>query len=358
MKERVSHAKAQSREERRGCLLGGLASWREPLFRNRDREGAVNLVSVQLPPFVRQIIEERAEAVGFPALNRAVSAMTEAYRGGTPARLTQDERVAAYLATRMPATYAAAHAVMREVRARLRSKPIANVLDIGAGTGAASLAARACFPEAAITMLERDRAFAEVARLLIPDAAFCPLSSPLPPHDLVVAAYSLGEIAEPMATRLWQAARVAFVAIEPGSPKGFSLVRGIRDQLLAAGARMVAPCPAESPCPMVVPDWCHFGARVERSSIHRRVKGGELGYEDEKYSYIALAREAVELPAGRVIRRPQQHPGLIVLETCTTRGLVTERVTRRDRDAFRAARKSSWGDDWGEVSQRIDGTSS
>ena len=305
-----------------------------------------------MPQYVKRIVEERAEAVGFAALKRAATAMSEAYRERGALRLPDAERTAAYLVTRMPATYAAAYTVLREVRQRLGTKSVSSVLDIGAGTGAASLAARAWFPDAAITMVERDSSFAEAAQQFLPDAVrqTLDLSRPLPPHDLVIAAYSLGEIREPVAKRLWQAARVALVAIEPGTPRGFSLIRGIRAELLEAGAHMVAPCPAETPCPIVDPDWCHFAARVERSSIHRRVKDAELGYEDEKYSYVALARDAVGLPAGRVIRHPQQRPGLIVLETCTAGGLRTERVTRRDRDAFRAARKRSWGGDWGTVS--------
>jgi ribosomal protein RSM22 (predicted rRNA methylase) len=307
---------------------------------------------VQLPQYVRRIIEERAEAVGFTALKRAAIAMSEAYRDRRLARLPDAERSAAYLVTRMPATYAAAHAVLREVRQRTGTRSIASVLDIGAGTGAASLAAREWFPDASITMLERDPAFAEAAHEFLPDAIrqLSDLPRRLLSHDLIIAAYSLGEIREPVAKLLWQSARVALVVIEPGTPQGFSLIRGIRAELLEAGAHMLAPCPAETPCPVADPDWCHFAARVERSSIHRRVKDAELGYEDEKYSYVALARGTVELPAGRVIRRPQHRPGLIVLETCTAGGLRTERVTKRDRDAFRAARKRSWGGDWGTVS--------
>ncbi len=303
---------------------------------------------MQLPQYVRRIIEERAEAVGFAPLKRAAAAMSDAYREGRPVRMPDTERVAAYLVTRMPATYAAAYEVLGEVAARLAPGSVTSVLDIGAGTGAASLAARARFPDAAITMVERDTSYAEVARLIVPYASIrnAPLAFPLPSHDLVIAAYSLGEIREPVAKRLWQSARVAAVVIEPGTPKGFSFVRGIRDELLAAGAHMAAPCPAGTACPMADPDWCHFAARVERSSLHRRVKDGELGYEDEKYSYVALAREAIRLPAGRVIRHPQQRPGFIVLETCTAAGLRTERVTRRDRDAFRAARKVNWGGAW------------
>jgi ribosomal protein RSM22 (predicted rRNA methylase) len=168
----------------------------------------------------------------------------------------------------------------------------------------------------------------------------------LPPHDLVMAAYSLGEIGEPLAARLWQAARVALVAIEPGTPRGYALILKARQELLEAGAHMVAPCPAATPCPLAAPDWCHFAARVERSSMHRRIKDAELGYEDEKFSYVAVAREPVELPAARIIWRPQQRPGLIVLETCAPAGVESVHAPRSDRETFRAARKASWGAAW------------
>ena len=301
---------------------------------------------MQLPVAVRQQIEEQAGALGFPALQRAAGALSGAYREGRAPRLAAPERTAAYLVTRMPATYAAAYVVLREVAARIGA--IGSILDAGAGTGAASLAARAHFPGAHITLVERDPAFASAARQWLPDAAFLAADiarlDALPPHDLVIAAYSLGEFGAPLAMALWQAACVALVLIEPGTPRGFGLIRQVRGGLLAAGARMIAPCPAETACPVADPDWCHFAARVERSSLHRRVKGGELGYEDEKFSYVALARQPVDLPASRIVRHPQHRPGLIEIQTCTPAGLRSERVSKRDRDRFRAARKAEWGD--------------
>ena len=307
---------------------------------------------MQLPDRVRRMIEERAEAVGFAALKHAAAAMSEAYREARAVHPPDPARTAAYLVTRMPATFAAAHAVLRELRQRLGARPISSVLDIGAGAGAASLAARQCFPEAgAITMVERDSALAAAAHQWLPEAAVMlddvTRIKTLPPHDLVIAAYSLGEIAGPLAARLWQAARVALVAIEPGTPRGFALILKVREELLEAGASMAAPCPAATPCPLAAPDWCHFAARVERSSIHRRIKDAELGYEDEKFSYVAVARVPVDLAAARIIRRPRQQPGLIVLETCAPGGVRTVRAPRRDREAFRSARKAAWGGAWG-----------
>jgi ribosomal protein RSM22 (predicted rRNA methylase) len=297
------------------------------------------------------MIEERAEAVGFRGVKNAASAISAAYRESRAVRLPDPARTAAYLVTRMPATFAAAHAVLRELRERLGARPISSVLDIGAGAGSASLAARQCFPETrTITLVERDSALAAAARQWLPEAAVVLEDvthiHTLPPHDLVMAAYSLGEIGEPLAARLWQAARVALVAIEPGTPRGYALILKARQELLEAGAHMVAPCPAATPCPLAAPDWCHFAARVERSSMHRRIKDAELGYEDEKFSYVAVAREPVELPAARIIWRPQQRPGLIVLETCAPAGVESVHAPRSDRETFRAARKASWGAAW------------
>jgi ribosomal protein RSM22 (predicted rRNA methylase) len=302
---------------------------------------------VQLPQHVRRIIEERADAIGLPALKRAAAALSDAYRSGKPSRIRSDEDVAAYLATRMPATYAAARAVLDE----LPSLAVTSILDVGAGTGAASLAARERFPEAsAFTLIERDPSLADAAREWLPAAhivtADITTLRDLPAHDIVIAAYSLGEIERDLTGLLWSAARTALIVIEPGTPHGASRIAAIREQLLALGAFMAAPCPAAMPCPLLAPDWCHFAARVERSSLHRKLKGGDLGYEDEKFSYVAVVRDPLPLTGARVLRHPQHRPGLIELELCTVNGPRKERVTKRDRDRFRAARKAGWGSNY------------
>lgn len=305
-----------------------------------------------MPDPVKRLIEEHAESVGFAAVKRAAGVMSDAYRGGSAAafsRLPAAERAAAYLVARMPATYAAAFRVLGEVRTRLGDRPIASILDLGAGTGAASLAARHWFPHASLTLLERDAALADAARQWLPDAAVRHDDierASLPPHDLVISAYSIGELKEVRALALWSAAQVAWVAIEPGTTAGYSLLMRVRTELLESGAHMLAPCPASTPCPLQAPDWCHFAARVERSSLHRRIKEAALGYEDEKFSYLALARDPVELPHARIIRRPRHEAGLIQLATCAPQGVEEIRATKRDREQYRAARHAAWGDPW------------
>ena len=277
--------------------------------------------------------------------------MSEAYREGRPLAVSP----AAYLVTRMPATYAATYSALRALPEDM--PPVESVLDVGAGTGAASLAARALFPNATMTLIERDAALANEARALLPGAEVIAADASrierFPQRDLAIAAYSLSEIGVGAALRLWQAARVALVMVEPGTPKGFALIRRIRGELLACGAYMAAPCPGAMACPMADGDWCHFAARVERSSLHRRLKGGDLGYEDEKYSYVAFTRDARQLPAARIVRRPVHHPGWIELRTCTERGLDMERVSKREREAFREARHAVWGGAWTGGKRRL-----
>jgi ribosomal protein RSM22 (predicted rRNA methylase) len=228
--------------------------------------------------------------------------------------------------------------VLEEVRRRLG--PVETILDVGGGTGASSLAAREWFPEARIALLEQQPAMAGAAREFLPEAEIrLGDASAVRPVSLILAAYAMGEFGEQLAQRLWESAQTALVVIEPGTPRGFALIRSLRSL-----GPIAAPCPGPVPCPMEGDDWCHFGARVERSSLHRRLKDAELGYEDEKFSYVALSKQAVEPTRARILRRPMQKPGLIVLQTCTGHGLETQRVTRRDKDAFRAARHAGWGD--------------
>ena len=313
---------------------------------------------MQLPASILAAIDERAGAVPFRALRRAAEELSGAYRARESARarlLPSPERVAAYLVTRMPATYAAAAAALRAVGECLGQTPITSLLDAGAGSGAATLAARERFPQLEqLTLLEPDPHLADAGRQWLPEAAWIPRDlrrpEPLPERDLVLAGYVLGELSESdamaVAERLWRAAQVVFVLIEPGTPPGFALVRAVRDKLLAAGAHMVAPCPTAAPCPITGADWCHFAQRLERSSLHRRIKGGELGFEDEKYSYVALAKHPASPAPGRIVRHPQHHPGLIALEVCVGTAIERANLRRADRERFRAARRAAWGDAW------------
>jgi ribosomal protein RSM22 (predicted rRNA methylase) len=308
---------------------------------------------VHLAADIQAMVERYAEGIPLSALEKAAAQLSEHYRAGKATgklRMDERERVAAYLVTRFPATYAAATAVLAEVG----EVDVESVLDLGAGAGAAALAARERFDSVArMTLVEADAATVAAGRAWLPDAEWvvgnCAETS-FAEHDVVMASYALGELKAAargqVLERAWQAARRLLIVIEPGSTAGFGVVRECRDKLIASGAHTVAPCPGDLPCPVAGNDWCHFGARLERSRLHRRLKHGQLSYEDEKFSYAILAKDAVQPCAGRIVRRPLHQPGLIELTVCRGERIVVERVNKRDRNKFGAARRAGWGEAW------------
>jgi ribosomal protein RSM22 (predicted rRNA methylase) len=76
-----------------------------------------------------------------------------------------------------------------------------------------------------------------------------------------------------------------------------------------------------------------------------RMKGGTLGYEDEKFSYLVVARPGIgsRTPA-RVIRPPVENKFSVSLAVCDVDGAQIRVVSSRDKVAFKAARKLGWGD--------------
>ncbi len=166
-------------------------------------------------------------------------------------------------------------------------------------------------------------------------------------YDLVTIAYVLGELPDsavpPLIWRLWDAASGVVVVVEPGTPAGFERIRMIREVGISLEAHVAAPCPHGRACPMPAKDWCHFSSRVSRSRLHRQVKSGELGYEDEKFAYVALSRMPVEPIAGRVVRHPWTGKGHIRMEVCGPDGISTRTVTRKDKAEFKQAKDLEWG---------------
>ena len=168
------------------------------------------------------------------------------------------------------------------------------------------------------------------------------------PAELVLASYVLGELddarVEGIAAQLWEQATDTVAFVEPGTPAGYRRILRARAAVIAADGSTVAPCPHDLPCPLPADDWCHFAIRLPRSKLHRRAKGAELGYEDEKFSYAVLSRTPVPKAAARIIRQPQIRSGHVHLVTSEPDGIHQRTVSRKQGDRFREARGAAWGD--------------
>ncbi|MEW2301871.1 small ribosomal subunit Rsm22 family protein [Streptomyces sp. NPDC006655] len=296
----------------------------------------------------------------------AVERLIANYRGATPtdAPILRDRAdVVAYAAYRMPATFEAVRSALAEFAEALPEgwAPDSHV-DVGGGTGAATWAVTDTWAGVRpVTVLDwAEPALALGREIAAANPALRQASwrrsrigaaLTIESTDLVTVSYVLNELDEADRAALVTAAAAAarsVVIVEAGTPAGYARIIEARDRLVAAGLRIAAPCPHSAACPIVPgADWCHFSARVSRSSLHRQVKGGSLPYEDEKFSYVAATRLPASPAPSRVVRRPQIRKGQVLLDLCEPdEHLRRTTVTKRHGDLYRAARDVDWGDPW------------
>ncbi|MEV7790444.1 small ribosomal subunit Rsm22 family protein [Streptomyces sp. NPDC087512] len=296
-----------------------------------------------------------------PAVERLISH----YRGATPtgAPILRDRAdVVAYAAYRMPATFAAVRSALAAFAPAVPGWEPASHVDLGGGTGAATWAVSDTWggrrPVTVVDWAEPALALGREIAAAHPGLSDVRwqrsrIGSALTVEstDLVTVSYVLNELTATDRAALVDAAAGAaraVVIVEAGTPDGYARVIEARRRLTDAGFHIAAPCPHGAACPIAPgTDWCHFSARVSRSSLHRQVKGGSLAYEDEKFSYVAATRLPVVPAPSRVIRRPQIRKGQVLLDLCESDERIRRRtVTKRHGDQYRAARDADWGDPW------------
>ena len=294
------------------------------------------------------------------AAGRSAS-ISKTYRdGGGSGGIRSEADALAYALARMPATYAAVTASLNAligIRPEFAPK---SLLDVGAGPGTATWAAAEAFSSLQhFALLDANDALRALALGLVADsfrlrnanyergearAALAKADA----ADLVVASYMIGEIGDAerraLAELMWEKTQDTLLVVEPGTPAGYARIIALREQLIAMGAHIVAPCPHDGKCPLVEPDWCHFSQRLRRSRAHKQVKGAELPFEDERFSYVALTRAAIGPRPSRVLAQPTVNKVEISAKLCTPKGLAIAKAPRRAKGEYAAARRWRWGD--------------
>ena len=309
-----------------------------------------------LPGDLDQVVARWLQAQDGAARRELSGRMTEFYRKGQSSAHID---LAAYLTSRLPATYATISSVLKELAYVMPEFKPQSLLDIGAGPGTASWAALNVWPELTnISMVEPDARFIDLAKLLATQSNILELNAATFTRakmnevdvkaDLVVAAYVFAELgaksASEMTLKLWAQTQHTLAIIEPGTPAGFARIKAARDVLINAGANIVGPCTHANTCPMSGDDWCHFVQRLSRSREHMHAKGANAPFEDENFSWIAASRYPVKTLKARVLARPETSKHDIKFKLCTENGLYNSVIARRDKAAYKRYRKLAWGD--------------
>jgi ribosomal protein RSM22 (predicted rRNA methylase) len=320
------------------------------------------MIRPALPAALAAALAAQLERRPRQALAESARRLSECYRARRPTSdAVRDETDAlAYALTRMPATFAAVVAALGRLAEEQPDFAPTNLVDIGCGLGAGAYAASAIWPSiAAVEMIDRSRAFLELAATLAAGSGVGPVAGAniataditrLPeaaPSDLVVVAYALTELADadlrPVVGALWGRTGGALAIVEPGTPRDYARLMAARAKLIDLGATILAPCPHARPCPLAGSDWCHFSVRLPRSREHKFLKGADAPFEDEKFAYLIAARSGRGAHA-RIIAPPRREKAGLKLKLCANKHMSEIFVPKRDKAGYEGVRRKEWGD--------------
>ncbi len=269
--------------------------------------------------------------------------------------VTKQTEAIAYAISRMPATYCAVYSAFVQCLKNY-NQDVKSVLDIGAGTGAATWAVTNLVNVNKIICLEREDEMRRVGEQLMEGnmvnvdwKAFDLSKDEIQEKaDLVITSYVINELAQEDRKRaimkLWNSTNGMLLIIEPGTPEGFKHILEAREILSEQGANIIAPCSHHLQCPISKDDWCSFYVRVARSGIQRQAKKGTLGYEDEKFSYIAFSKEPLCTEGARILRHPQINSGFVKVKLCTKNGIEEKTFSKKDKEVYKKIKKCDAGD--------------
>jgi len=280
---------------------------------------------------------------------------------------SSDKERLSYIASRMPATTKAIEYSLNEIIKISPKTSIKSALDLGSGSGAFFWALlsffysedgklKTSFPTA--HLVEKDEKMIFYAKELLKNVKGISKKITFEKNDilrvknydfdLVILSYVANELKnfqiDKIIKRWFFSKSKIIVFVEPGTKVGFNNIKYIRDNLIKKGCNLIAPCPNTLNCPMPKNDWCHFYVRLKRSKIHKYLKGGSLGYEDEKFSYVIATKEKVKYPKARILRFVKKTKQDISFTLCKDGKVMNEKVSRKGKKRDKKVEKLNWGD--------------
>ena len=312
---------------------------------------------MELPLNYKDKLESLLEGISLTKLKECAFRISDNYQNGFVGENHIKDELSSkvYAVMRYPATFKAFSSSLCNALVHYKDD-IKSLIDVGAGSGAATLASLLLINIDKATLLEKEKEMMKVGKSLFGDSEYQDkinyqqidiAKENFDSHaDMVISSYVLNELDSigrlNCLNKMWNMADKLIIIVEPGTPKGSSLIKDVRDYFISLGGYVVAPCPHMNECTY---DWCHFSTRVSRSKLHKQLKGGDAPYEDEKFSYIAISKTKCDSCQNRVLRHPLINPGFIELEVCSSVGNNKIKVTKKEKDRFKKARKVNAGDE-------------
>ena len=78
--------------------------------------------------------------------------------------------------------------------------------------------------------------------------------------------------------------------------------------------------------------------------MQKKLKDGVSSFEDEKFSYIAFSKDKTSKVVNRVLRHPIINKGYAEFKICTADGIKNVRLSKKDGEIYKLARKKNAGD--------------
>lgn len=315
-----------------------------------------------IPNLLELAIEEEVKKYNIKDLKSAALNLSKRYmeakRTGE-SLLKTDLDAIAYSVIRMPATYSAIKTCLEKVK-EIYNNDIKSLLDIGSGTGAGEWAAIELFDLQEIVCLEREKSMKDISSKYFSynedlkdvkfiDADIIQENTNLK-NDLCILSYMINELEEnnklKVVEKALEATEKVLLIVEPGTPEGFENIRKIRNYAYDKGYSIIAPCTGFcGRCDIQADDWCASSVRVQRTKIHKYLKDAEIGYEDEKFSYVAIAKERIDYhKVKRILRHPKIENGRILVKTCCLGEIKEEIITKKNKEEYKMIKKKNVGD--------------
>ena len=78
--------------------------------------------------------------------------------------------------------------------------------------------------------------------------------------------------------------------------------------------------------------------------MQKQAKRGEVGYEDEKFSYIAFSKTPIKRSEAVILRHPQINSGYVKVKLCTQNGIEEKTYSKKDKELYKRIKKIGAGD--------------